>query len=85
MYTRSTAGGKFQILNNESKAEICPVVEVKHFGTEDVTEKPTSKKITSKHIEGPLNIKIKVDSNAGRFSRQNFLLVLYHYKVKVDG
>jgi len=78
VFTRSTAGAKFTIL--EEKKEICPTVEVKHHGTEDTMEPPTFKKITSERIQGPRKVKIKADSNAGRFSRHNYLLVFYHYK-----
>jgi len=77
VYTRSTAGAKFTIM--EDKTELCPSVEVKHTGTDDPTEKPTWRKITSSRIQGPRKVKVKADSNAGRFSRHNYLLVFYHY------
>lgn len=81
VFTRSTAGAKFTILDDHKK-ELCPTVEVKHNGTDDTSELPTSAKITSIRIEGPRKVKIKADSNAGRFSRHNYLLVFYHYKKK---
>lgn len=80
VWTRSTAGAKFSVTDATSKQEICPSVEVKHNGTEDVTEIPTTGKITPCRIDGPRKVKVKADSNAGRFSRHNFLLVFSHYK-----
>lgn len=80
VWTRSTAGAKFSVTDANTKQEICPTIEVKHGGTEDVTEIPTSGKLTPAHIDGPRKIKVKADCNAGRFSRHNFLLVLSHYK-----
>jgi len=80
VFTRSTAGAKLTIL--EDKTEMFPPAEVKHTGTDDVTETPTSKMITSSRIEGPRKVKIKAESHAGRFSRHNYLLVFYHYKKK---
>lgn len=81
VYTRSTAGAKFTILD-DAKKEVCPTVEVKHGGTDDTSEPPTFQKITSNRIEGPRKVKVRADSNAGRFSRHNYLLVFYHYKKK---
>lgn len=82
MWTRSTAGAKFSVTDASTKVEICPPVEVRHGGTDDVTEMPTTGKITppGSRIAGPRKVKIKADCNAGRFSRHNFLLVLSHYK-----
>jgi hypothetical protein len=81
VWTRSTVGAHFSVTDANTKHEICPATEVRHTGTDDVTEIPTSGKVTkASRIVGPRKVKIKADSNAGRFSRHNFLLVLSHYK-----
>jgi hypothetical protein len=80
VFTRSIPGGKFHLTNADTKADVAPIVEVKHTGAGDETEMPTFAQITTERIKGPMKLKIKADSNAGRFSRQNFLLVFFHYK-----
>lgn len=82
VFTRSLPGGKFHITNADTKADLAPIVEVKHTGAGDETERPTHETITTERIKGPLKIKVKGDSNAGRFSRQNFLVVFFHFKDK---
>jgi hypothetical protein len=80
VFTRSQAGGKFHITNADTKFDLAPIVEVKHTGTGDETERPTHVTISKDRIKGPLKIKIKGDSNAGRFARQNFLVVFFHFR-----
>ena len=76
VYTRSTAGGNFSLHNADSKDAILPAVLVKHAGTDDTTERPTHVTLNEEQpIVGPKKVKVKVDSNAGRFSTQNFLVV----------
>ena len=82
VHTRSTAGGNFSLHNADTKDSVFPSVLVKHNGTDDVTERPSHITVNeSKPLVGPLKVKVKVDSNAGRFSTQNFLLVCtFHQK-----
>jgi hypothetical protein len=77
VYTHAVLGAKFTLTNTDTKATINDgaQVEVKHSGTDDPLEMPSSKKITNAPIVGPINVKVKADSNAGRFSTNNFLLV----------
>lgn len=83
VHTRSTAGASFTLTNADTKDEILPEVLVKHNGTDDVTERPSHTILNAeKTIAGPLKVKVKVDSKAGRFSTQNFLLVVSFYKNK---
>jgi hypothetical protein len=80
VYTRSTAGAKFCLTNTETKQDLTTGTEVKHTGTgEDVHELPTHISITTEKIQGPVKLKIKADSHAGRFSRNDYLLVFYLY------
>jgi hypothetical protein len=82
VYTRSTAGGNFTLHNADTKDALLPTaVLVKHAGTDDVTELPSHQVLNeNKPLMGPMKIKVKVDSNAGRFSTQNFLLVCTLHK-----
>ena len=76
VYTRSTAGGSFSLHNADSKDTLLPAKMVKHNGTDDTTELPTHVTLNEHQlIPGPKKVKVKVDSNAGRFSTQNFLVV----------
>lgn len=78
VYTRSHAGAKFTITDAKGKTDLTETVEVVHDAK---SELPAHGKLTTtKHIDGPQTIKVKAVSNAGRFSRQDFLLVLSHYK-----
>jgi hypothetical protein len=75
VYTRSTAGAKFTLTDsNHSKAPWVENVEVLHSGTEDMDETPTHMEITKEHIVGPASVKVKADSNGGRWSTHNFLI-----------
>lgn len=75
VYTRSTPGAKFTITDaNHSKAPWVENVEVKHLGTDDVNETPTHEIITKEKIIGPASVKVKGDSNGGRWSSYNFLI-----------
>lgn len=80
VFTRSIPGGKFHLTNADTKQELGPIVEVKHTGNGDEAEMPTHASITKERIQGPLKLKIKAESNAGRFARQNFLVVFQHFK-----
>lgn len=71
VFTRSDAGAKFSILDNDSKAELVHEVLVKHHDGEN----STSQSITTTPIAGPVELKIKVDSLASRFSTHNYLVV----------
>ena len=76
VYTRSVPGGNFSLHNADSKDTIMAPLVVKHNGTDDTSERPTHVVLNPESpIAGPRKVKVKVDSNAGRFSTQNFLLV----------
>jgi hypothetical protein len=77
VYTHATSGAKFALTDTDQKTPLDggQQVEVMHTGTDDPLENPTSKKITNAPISGPINVKVKADSNASRFSTHNFLLV----------
>lgn len=76
MYTRSTSGAKFSLFNADTKEALLggAVLELVHGGTDDTSEAPTTKKMTTEKIVGPIKIKVKADSNANRFSMHNYLL-----------
>ena len=50
-------------------------VFVKHNGTDDESEIPTSVILNKELIKGPIKLKVKADSKGSRFSTINFLLV----------
>lgn len=81
VWTRSTSGAVFSIHDHEHKhgQVLVDNVEVKHHGTTDVTEPPTSVTLTKTRIVGPTSIKVKADSHAGRFSTHNFMVVFNVY------
>jgi hypothetical protein len=80
VYTRSTAGAKFTLTDsNHAKAPWVENVEVKHDGTDNMDETPSHLMITKEHIIGPASVKVKADSNAGRWSTHNFLVVFSVY------
>ena len=81
VWTRSTTGAVFSVTHAEHKHGESYVdhVQVKHHGTDDVTEPPTSVTLTQERIVGPAKIKVKADSNAGRFSTHNFMVVFNVY------
>ena len=75
VYTRSVAGAKFTVTDaNHSKAPWVENFEVKHHGTDDVSETPTHEMITKEKIIGPASVKVKADSNGGRWTSYNFLI-----------
>ena len=81
VWTRSTAGGKFSIVdNNDKKMVYQDAVEVKHAGEGTETERPTCVALTKARIAGPKHLKIKADSNAGRFSCHNYLINVKFYE-----
>lgn len=81
VYTRSTAGAKFTL--TDATGKMAPFVsnfEIKHTGTDDVSENPTHLSVTpDEKIVGPQQIKVKADSNGGRWSTHNFLVVFTVY------
>jgi hypothetical protein len=79
-FTRSTDGAKFALTNADTKATLIENVLVVHTGTDDVAELPTSLPVSKDRIQGPMKLKVKADSNAGRFSTHNYLLVCTIYK-----
>ena len=74
VYTRGTTGAVFSI-TDEHKNHILGDIDVTHAGATDDHTPPTCKKITSKRIQGPANLKIKGESKGSRFSPENFLVV----------
>lgn len=85
IYTRSTAGAKFCVVDAKTKAEIIPNVEIKHTGGETDKDMPTHKYLTGEtKIQGPVSVKVKADSNAGRFATHNFLAVFTVYRKDAD-
>jgi hypothetical protein len=82
IYTRSTAGAKFTVTDvNHTQAPWVENFEVKHHGTDDISETPSHISITGadKKIVGPQQVKVKADSHAGRWSTNNFLVVFTVY------
>lgn len=76
VFTRSTAGANFTCTDTDgTKEQLCNEVFVKHTGTDDENELPTSMVINTDLIKGPLKLKVKADSQGSRFSTHNFLLV----------
>lgn len=75
LYTRAKAGAKFHLMDAKSKAEIIPAVEFKHTGGDTEHDMPTHLVLTEEKLQGPLSLKIKADSHAGRFHTINFLVV----------
>jgi len=83
IYTRSTAGAKFAVTNAAGNSTFVDNFEVKHLGSDDLTETPTRLSLTGDNkITGPQQIKVKADSNAGRWSTSNFLVVFTVYAAK---
>mmetsp|Transcript_35066 Transcript_35066/g.84901 ORF Transcript_35066/g.84901 Transcript_35066/m.84901 type:complete len:434 (-) Transcript_35066:85-1386(-) len=83
IYTRSKAGSKFSVVDANTKAEIIGSVEVKHTGGDSDLDLPSHQKLTKdKMLTGPISVKVKADSNAGRFSTHNFLAVFAVYNKK---
>ena len=75
VYTRSTAGATFSLHDTDKKFALFENLTVKHNGTSDHSEIPTSAALTKETIQGPINIKVKAHSKGSRFSTHNFLLV----------
>ena len=81
-YTRSKLGAKFTLTDaDHSHDPWVNLLEVKHTGGESLDDLPSVQSITpAKKISGPANIKVKADSNAGRFSTQNFMIFFSVYR-----
>ena len=76
VFTRSLAGATFTLTDSEAtKTQLSGEVLVKHSGTDDENEIPTSTTINNEMIKGPMKLKVKADSLGSRFSTINFLLV----------
>ena len=84
VFTRCTSGAKFTVTDADHKRPSPWVenVEVKHGGTSDTNEYPTSVTITTTNIPGPEHIKVKADSMTSRWSSSNYLLVFTVYAKK---
>lgn len=67
-------------MDSKTKKEILPNVEVKHTGGETDLDMPSHKVLTEAKLTGPMSVKVKADSNAGRFTTHNFLAVFAVYK-----
>ena len=83
VYTRSTSGAKFTVCDaNHGKAPWVENFEVKHLGTDDVSETPSHMSLTgSSNIMGPQHVKVKADSNGGRWSSTTYLVVFTVYNI----
>jgi hypothetical protein len=80
VWTRSTAGAAFTIVDGtDKKKTINPKVEVRHEGAGDESESPTCCQLNKERIAGPIGIKVKAESHAGRFSCHNYLIVFKFY------
>lgn len=80
VWTRSTAGAAFTIVDGtDKKKTINPKVDVKHEGSGDEKESPTCRQLNKERIAGPVGIKVKAESYAGRFSCHNYLVVFKFY------
>lgn len=82
VWTRSTAGASFAIVDhNDKKTTFLPKQDVKHSGSgDDEKEHPTKCILTTRErLAGPLHIKVKADSYAGRFSCHNYLVVFQFF------
>jgi hypothetical protein len=77
IWTRSPSGATFSVVDADKKRHSAFVdgVLVKHSGTGDTSETPSSKIITSTEIVGPAKLKVKADSVGSRWSSSNFLVV----------
>ena len=83
IYTRSTSGAKFTVCDaNHNKAPWVENFEVKHLGTDDVSETPSHMSLTgSNNITGPQHVKVKADSNGGRWSSTTYLVVFTVFNI----
>jgi len=79
IYTRSKAGSKFSIIESKSKKEIVPKIEIKNDGNAD-SDMPIHKTLTETKLDGPIRIKVKAESMAGRFTTHNFLACFSVYR-----
>ncbi|CAB9506622.1 Phosphatidylinositol/phosphatidylcholine transfer protein [Seminavis robusta] len=80
VWTRSTAGGGFSVVDhNDKKNIIVDKMEVKHEGTGDEKESPTRVVMTKTRLAGPMHLRVKAESNAGRFSCHNYLLAFIFF------
>lgn len=81
IYTRSTSGAKFTLVDSNSKlaAPWASDVEVVHSGSGDPEELPTHKTINTTYIRGPASVKVKAESIGSRWSTHNFLVVFSVY------
>jgi hypothetical protein len=75
VYTRSSVGGMFCIHDNDKKTTIVDDILVKDADGATDHDVATSTVLTNVPIQGPIEIKIKANSNASRFSTHNYLLV----------
>jgi hypothetical protein len=84
VYTHSTAGASFTLYNADTKENYVTDVVVKHGGTEDMSEQSTHLVLNpTSPIEGPIQLKLKATSNAGRFTTNNFFIVYKFSKKKM--
>jgi len=67
VFPRYTAGAKFTMTDAHTKTTIADAVEIKHTGAVSDSAIPTSAPISTAHIQGPISLKVKADSNASRF------------------
>lgn len=81
IFARSVTGSKFSLIEKAKKGGKVFVegVVIKHNGTEDLSEMPTSAKLTNERIKGPLSLNVRADSLGGRFATQTFLIVARYF------
>jgi len=79
VFTRSTVGAKFTVLDANVNNVVSPEMLVKHTGTDHEKEFPTGLKITPDPISGPKNIKVKAESTSGS-KKQTYMYVFMFKK-----
>lgn len=81
VFTRSTSGAAFQLMDADSKTVVqSQSVEVIHGDEKSIA--PTRHILNpDEKVKGPIKLKVKADSNASRFSTHYFLLAFAFYKV----
>jgi hypothetical protein len=80
VYTKSTPGAKFTVCDaNHKDPNWVTDFEVKHQGSDDPSEIPSHVTITIHKIKGPASVKVKADSNGGRWTTYNFLIAFCTY------
>jgi len=80
VYTRSSTGASFRVVDAATKAPLCPPKTIIHSGANDDNVQPTKMQLTAMRVSGVGEVKFKAENLKTRMSSESYLVVANVYK-----